>query len=175
MQIKQLSGILGVVFAVTSASASPVSYLCVEERTVGWEGRENGEDAVGQFQPSNAPMIVKFFPAKFQGANLLELAKIEITEEGKTSTLISNACSTTIGDIIQDRQLGLARDIDWYVRGCALTIKGVQGMIGFGSGAHRVEFTDDLGSRPTPVRYTESLIVGVVWAYVHRGTCTLAQ
>ncbi len=36
-------------------SADAVTYACVEERSVGWEQRNGGPDAVGLFQPSTSP------------------------------------------------------------------------------------------------------------------------
>lgn len=49
-----------------SIAAEPATYICVEERSVGWEWREGAADVVGKFQPDAAPMIVKAFPPRIE-------------------------------------------------------------------------------------------------------------
>ncbi len=49
-----------------AAGAGTVLYICAEERSVGWEPREGGEDVVGRFTPDEKRVFVKWFPVRRQ-------------------------------------------------------------------------------------------------------------
>lgn len=156
----------------TGFAANAMTYVCVEERSVGWEPRDNAPDAVGQFEPDKKPVIVRYYPPKIEDEKIVVLGKIEVTEDGKTSTFTSNACATTLNDILQHREFGINRGVDDYRAQCASRVDYLSRNPGFGSDDHRFWFGGDIGAGKSPVRYTETLVFGVVWAYVQQGTCT---
>ncbi|MEP7452405.1 hypothetical protein [Phyllobacterium sp. SB3] len=149
------------------------TYICIEERSAGWEPREGKVDVIGQFQPDASPMIIKAFPSKISDNKVVTLGKIEVTEEGKTSTFTTTECSEISAYMIRDRAFRVARDVDYYVNSCAsiLARKSQQNTFGFGS--HTFYFTKDPAAGETPVQYREALMVGIRNTYVHLGTCTL--
>lgn len=75
--------------------------------------------------------------------------------------------------MIQDRLFGTERGIDYYLRTCVDTLKGKFRQVTFGYGSHTFYFTKDPATRETPILYTETFLLGVVVAYVQRGTCAL--
>ncbi len=151
-------------------AAEPRTYVCVEDRSVGWERRDNQPDAVGQFQPDQAPMIIKVFPAVIEGDKALRLGRIEVTKDGRTSTYSSTKCDSLISEILS-RGSGPWHDIDYQRAACARQMANFKSVHEFGAGLRHVSLYGAIDTGDTTITYTDTLI-GASMAYAQRGTCT---
>src|SRR5262245_28557168 len=87
-------------FPAASAWAG-ATYVCVEERSAGWETRDNGEVIVGKFKPDDSKAIVKWYSHEWMGdgsQRSLRLPYVVVSEKGETYTYTSTLCSSVYLD-----------------------------------------------------------------------------
>lgn len=172
---KKLLGCLLITASVASAAVAnaseskTVTYICIEERSVGWEERDNGELAVGKFKPDEKRFFVRFTPHRLEGVGserVVALPFIEVTKAGKTYTFQSSAC-----DLVARREMpdsltmrntrcedALARGVDNHHFGTSMSSYG---------------FFPSLAKAPKTASYLESKPFGLLVAYLSAGTCVL--
>lgn len=163
--------------SAVAASQMSVTYVCVEERSVGWEAREGSEDAVGRFRTSESPIIVtwnaqgwrEFYPGK----RFLQLSNIVVSENGKKYTHETANCDYIYHAPIlfpDDDMSRPARDekCDEYLRSGEFEREVYGGNVG-----NQFRFSQQLRERPQSMSYIHTRTLYFHIASLSRGRCTL--
>lgn len=150
------------------AEGKSVIYICAVDRSVGWEARSGGNDAVGQFKPSEDRIFVKWLPASPDDGTPLVLPRIEITEGGKPRA------TKTLADCDFRQQILMRIGRERMEQSCREQIKSGIFTPTYGTPTNSYSFDADPGERRPSIRFTSYLNI-IANAYLDLGTCVLAD
>jgi hypothetical protein len=150
-------------------NAEAISYICVEDRSVGWETRDSGETVIGKFKPSETKLIVKWHPHKWvsisSSERYLVLPKIDVTEAGETHTYESSDCDGLYHRLPKSKTDEICE-----------TLLASKPMSGFGSQHLGYVFSPRINEKPRSMQYAYSQTVFFrVAAYLDMGSCSLVE
>jgi hypothetical protein len=155
----------------TNAIAQTVTYVCVEERSVGWEVRDTGEEIVGKFRPSESKLIIKWYPEVWSGiANVryLQLPRIEVSQSGQTFTYETTDCDSVYKYPLFDAKELTRSQLD---NDCERKLR-TRTFRQYGNGAIHYRFSKDFRDQPPSMNYVyTATIVFQTNAYLSRGSC----
>jgi hypothetical protein len=178
MKVRKLPAICGLALCLQAQRAGAdetVSYICVEDRAVGWETRDNGETVIGKFKPSESKLIVKWHAQKWvsisSSERFLVLPKIDVTEAGETFSYQSADCDGLYkGQPFYPAQLRSKTD---EICESSLTSKP-RGS--FGSPDLGYVFSPAISTKPRSMQYAYSQTAFFRHnAYLNMGSCSLVE
>lgn len=178
MNIKTLITTCGFAVCLLAQRASAeeaISYICVEDRSVGWETRDSGETIIGKFKPSETKLIVKWHPHKWVNISsterYLELPKIDVTEAGETHTYQSSDCD----GLYRAPRFSSNLPISKMDEMCDSLLASMP-RSNFGSPHVGYIFSPYISTKPRSMQYAYSqTILFRQNAYVNMGSCSLVE
>ena len=168
----KISVIFVMALGCSDALAGDVSlYSCTEQKSVGWEKKDDGNVYVGQFHPDTKTFMVRFLSAdtsQYKSTKHLTLPRIEISaSDGGTTQLVSDVCNgygpMAIETGIQPSEF------------CKTVIDTEHTSWQESFGNERIWFSRHLSARPSFVIYTKSNVFLDSNSYLSEGTCGLVN
>jgi hypothetical protein len=156
------------------ANAQTVAYVCVEERSVGWETKSNGQMTLGRFKPSENKIIVKWSPEIWlssgdTGEKYLRVPKIEVSEGGETFKYESNTCDIIYRNTPMFKDLSGREKFDAH---CHNLLNRPHGDDYYGSGGIMYVFEKRLRDEPASTTYLSVITASYTQrAYMSAGSC----
>lgn len=157
------------------AADDTVTYICVEQKSLGWEPTDSGKERCCEFKPREKRFFIKFHPGNNEfDKGELKLSQIEEVNDDGSMLYQSDACDRFAVSIAQEEDHIRRRsklisclsldEGDVFVR---KSLYEVGGMLW--------RFHTPLISRPRQVDYTYSQNSIREQAYLIRGQCVLAE
>ena len=168
-------GIAACLLAQRASAEEAISYICVEDRSVGWETRDSGETVIGKFKPSETKLIVKWHPHKWvsisSSVRYLVLPKIDVTEAGETYTYESSDCDV----LYRVPRFSPNESISKTEESCEALLASMRGGA-FGSLNVGYRFSPPISEKPKSMQYgyTQTILFRSN-AYVSMGSCSLVE
>jgi hypothetical protein len=154
--------------ATSSYAETPAAtYICVENRSVGWETRESGEEVYGKFKPAEERFFVRYYKSTVgQHSDFITLAYIEVVENGVVSTHNTADCNIFFVSFFlqQTSEFNTKRRGVEY---CDALGKNNR----FGNNGVEYNFFGKLDLLPMTIAYTYSQNILPDRAYLSKGQC----
>jgi hypothetical protein len=154
--------------ATSSYAETPAAtYICIENRSVGWETRENGEEVYGRFKPAEERFFVRYYKGSVgQDSEFISLPYIEVVENGKVYNYNSADCNLFFISFFmqQTSEFNTKRRSVEY---CDALSKNNR----FGGNGNEYNFFGKLDFLPTTISYTYSQNVLPDRAFLSSGQC----
>jgi hypothetical protein len=150
------------------ADENPRTYVCIEQKSVGWSPQEGGE-FIGRYEADEKPFFIKFRPGNFElENNIFSLPKIEVVKDQDTFAYEYSNCDNTFRSFFT-KQMVLAPDTSRRIvkESCQANL----GLGLYGGGQISWSFFPDFSEHPKSVRYTNIYSFNF-YVQVYGGTCT---
>jgi hypothetical protein len=79
--------------------ANPSTYICIEQRSLGWEPRDGGSEEVGVFKPDEERFFIKYYPLEAPSddpAKITQLPKIDVVRNSSSNEYPSADCEDLV-------------------------------------------------------------------------------
>lgn len=142
--------------SLTAIAANPITYVCIEQKSVGWHTPKGQKEFVGQFAVDNDRFFIKYYAGDFDPSDAyVEVPFVEEIRHGRESVFLFSGCD----QIFRDSFIGSGGG---FYKSSAEAISLCQENIGiddtYANGGHwTFRFDPQISKRPSSMTYVNIL------------------